>query len=100
MTFSEAMYQLETLRRDAKSHFTNDGDDEVFRNDVEALTLAHGALRLLELGEHLVEHEAHWDINCDGYYPFCSHCGESALKMSRYCPNCGCKMITRECNES
>jgi hypothetical protein len=96
MTYLEAMYQLETLRRDAKSHFTNDGDDEVFRNDVEALTLANGALRLLELGEHLAEPEAHWDINCGSYTPFCSNCGESALKMSPYCPNCGCKMVTRE----
>lgn len=39
---------------------------------------------------------AHWDINCDGYYPFCSNCKESAVKMSKYCPNCGAKMITRE----
>ena len=101
MTYSEAMHQLETLREDAKSHFTNDGDDEVFRNDVEALTLAHGALRLLELGEHLAEHEAHWDINCGSYTPFCSNCGEEppAYEMTAYCPHCGCKMITRECDE-
>ena len=38
---------------------------------------------------------AHWNINCDGYYPFCSHCGEAAQHMSRFCPNCGRKMITR-----
>lgn len=41
------------------------------------------------------EKTAHWDINCDGYYPFCSHCGEAAQHMSRFCPNCGRKMITR-----
>lgn len=41
------------------------------------------------------ERGAHWDINCDGYYPFCSHCGEAAQHMSRFCPNCGRKMITR-----
>ena len=45
--------------------------------------------------EEPAEKIAHWDINCDGYYPFCSNCGESALKMSPYCPNCGCKMVTR-----
>jgi predicted amidophosphoribosyltransferase len=38
---------------------------------------------------------AHWDINCDGYYPFCSHCREAAQHMSPYCGNCGAKMVTR-----
>lgn len=41
------------------------------------------------------ERVAHWDICCDGYYPFCSHCGEAAQHMSPFCPNCGRKMITR-----
>lgn len=41
------------------------------------------------------EKTAHWDINVDGYYPFCSHCGEATQHMSRFCPNCGRKMITR-----
>ena len=41
---------------------------------------------------------AHWDINCDGYYPYCSNCKEEPQggKLSPYCPNCGAKMITRE----
>lgn len=43
---------------------------------------------------------AHWDICCDGYYPFCSACGEEppGREMSKYCPNCGAKMVTRERN--
>lgn len=41
------------------------------------------------------ERVAHWDINCDGYYPFCSACGESTVKMSKYCPNCGARIVTR-----
>lgn len=45
--------------------------------------------------EDPLEKTAHWDINCDGYYPFCSHCGEAAQHMSRFCPNCGRGMITR-----
>ena len=42
------------------------------------------------------EKTAHWDISCDGYYPFCSVCGEEppGREMSRYCPNCGRKMVT------
>ena len=37
---------------------------------------------------------ANWIICCDGYYPFCSVCGEEPLgrEMSRYCPNCGARM--------
>lgn len=42
---------------------------------------------------------AHWDICCDGYYPFCSHCGEATQHMSRFCPNCGAKMVTRRHGE-
>lgn len=41
------------------------------------------------------EKTAHWDINTDGFYPFCSHCGEAAQHMTPHCPNCGAKMITR-----
>lgn len=55
--------------------------------------------------DHLVfdskreEKTAHWDINTDGYYPFCSHCGEAAERMSPHCPNCGAKMVTRRHGE-
>lgn len=40
---------------------------------------------------------AHWDINCDGYYPYCSNCKEEPQggKLSPYCPNCGAEMVTR-----
>lgn len=55
--------------------------------------------------DHLVfdsmreEKTAHWDINIDGYYPFCSHCGEAVERMSPHCPNCGAKMTTRRHGE-
>lgn len=55
--------------------------------------------------DHLVfdskreEKTAHWDINTDGFYPFCSHCGEAAQHMTPHCPNCGAKMITRRHGE-
>lgn len=40
---------------------------------------------------------AHWDISCDGYYPFCSHCKQEPANrtMSKCCPNCGARMTTR-----
>lgn len=55
--------------------------------------------------DHLVfdskreEKTAHWDINTDGFYPFCSHCGEAAQHMTPHCPNCGAKMTTRRHGE-
>lgn len=40
-----------------------------------------------------------WNINCDGYYPYCSECGYEPEKpcfhkdnRTPYCPNCGAKM--------
>lgn len=35
-----------------------------------------------------------WEINCDGYYPYCSNCKEEpqGREMTDYCPNCGCYM--------
>ena len=35
-----------------------------------------------------------WEINSDGYYPFCKHCNHEPKNgvMSNYCPDCGAKM--------
>ncbi len=43
--------------------------------------------------ESLKEH-ARWEINPDGYYPYCPKCNEEPKNgvMSNYCPNCGAKM--------
>ena len=32
-----------------------------------------------------------WEIDCDGYYPYCPNCGEEppSGKMTNFCPNCG-----------
>lgn len=46
--------------------------------------------------EEPAEKTAHWDINTDGFYPFCSHCGEAAQHMSPFCPNCGYRLVTRK----
>lgn len=78
--------------------------DAVRLYDEIAPTISGGYKRDISELDHLVfdskreeskEKTAHWDICCDGYYPFCSHCGEAAQHMSRFCPNCGRKMITR-----
>lgn len=71
-------------------------------------TISGGYTRDISELDHLVfdskreeseEKTAHWDICCDGFYPFCSHCGEAAQHMTRFCPNCGRKMITRRHEE-
>lgn len=64
-------------------------------------TISGGYKRDISELDHMVfdnkreEKTAHWDINTDGYYPFCSHCGEATQHMSPYCGNCGAKMVTR-----
>lgn len=40
--------------------------------------------------------EAKWEISPDGYYPYCSNCGEEpqdGTNLKPYCANCGAKMI-------
>lgn len=40
---------------------------------------------------------AKWEICCDSYYPYCSHCknepqGHVMTRLTKYCPNCGARM--------
>ena len=37
---------------------------------------------------------AHWVINSDGYYPYCSNCKAEPEngKTTKFCPECGAKM--------
>jgi Zn finger protein HypA/HybF involved in hydrogenase expression len=41
----------------------------------------------------IVKH-GEWKICCDGWYPYCSECGEESKvnNMTNYCPNCGADM--------
>ena len=40
------------------------------------------------------QEQAHWEIDCDGYYPYCSNCRHEpeGRKMTKFCENCGAKM--------
>lgn len=33
-----------------------------------------------------------WIVSSDGYYPYCSECGDRPQKITNYCANCGAKM--------
>lgn len=37
---------------------------------------------------------AKWEINSDGYYPYCSHCKNEPEngKMTKWCSECGARM--------
>lgn len=54
------------------------------------------ATALQKLPDSNVEEVIHakWEINCDGYYPYCSHCKAEPKGglMSKRCPNCGALM--------
>ena len=68
-------------------------EEKTFEELYEALQMALDFRKAR--AEEPAEKIAHWDINTDGYYPFCSHCGEATQHMSPYCSNCGAKMMTR-----
>ena len=44
-----------------------------------------------------IQYEADWEINSDGYYPYCTRCGEEPKSgcMTAFCPNCGARMRNR-----
>lgn len=71
--------------------------DDPLVKDIQALEAAIEILKSYEPVKH-----AHWWINCDGYYPCCSACNSEppGREMSRYCPNCGRRMVTPERSKS
>ena len=45
MRINEVLQHLEGLKTEAEGHYTDDGDDEVFHKDVEALSFAIDAVK-------------------------------------------------------
>lgn len=99
MTYEDASNQLRDLIEDCRSFMDNavnavDAENaNLYRRDIDALLIGISAIKQVEK-----VNTAHWDINCDGFYPFCSNCKKTprAHDLTRYCPYCGAKMITRE----
>ena len=60
MTIKETIRQLESLKEDAMSRFNDDGDDEVFRADVEVLDAAIAAIKQQQ------EQESNEPLTLDG----------------------------------
>ena len=49
MNANQIIRHLENLKKEAEGHFTNDGDDEIFHQDTEALQAAIDAVKLNEI---------------------------------------------------
>ena len=49
MNENQIISHLEDLKKEAEGHFTNDGDDEIFHQDAEALRAAIDAVKRNEL---------------------------------------------------
>ena len=60
MTIKKTIRQLESLKEDAMSRFNDDGDDEVFRADVEVLDAAIAAIKQQQ------EQESNEPLTLDG----------------------------------
>lgn len=73
-----------------------------FANELYSLCETEGKIGKFEINEALKNFlgikKAKWEINCDGYYPECTNCGEEPKdrKMSKICPNCGAEMENGE----
>jgi hypothetical protein len=91
MTHKEAADQLRDLIQDRRSLMTDEEHSDIYKRDIEALQFGIDAIEQAEKGD-----TANWVICCDGYYPFCSVCGEATQHMTPYCPNCGYRLVTRK----
>lgn len=49
MNANQIISHLEDLKKEAEGHFTNDGDDEIFHQDAEALQAAADAVKSNEI---------------------------------------------------
>ena len=49
MNANQIIHHLEDLKKEAEGHFTNDGDDEIFHQDAEALQAAIDAVKSNEI---------------------------------------------------
>lgn len=51
-------------------------------------------IRIVEKQPTIEPKQAHWEIDWDGYYPYCSECRHEpeGRTMTKFCENCGAEM--------
>ena len=57
MNANQIIRHLEDLKKEAEGHFTNDGDDEIFHQDAEALQAAADAVKRNEIIADAIDQE-------------------------------------------
>ena len=62
MNANQIISHLEDLKKEAEGHFTNNGDDEIFHQDAEALQAAIYAVKLNEIISDAINSEI---ANCN-----------------------------------
>ena len=62
MNANQIIRHLEDLKKEAEGHFTNDGDDEIFHQNAEALQAAIDAVKLNEIISDAINSEI---ANCN-----------------------------------
>lgn len=99
------------IPKEFERHFNNDRfKDSIERLKGDAGTFCLAGKYEIELCEILIESlrnaeiisseykprlTAKWDINCDGYYPYCTNCGNEpqVKELTKFCPKCGALML-------
>lgn len=76
--------------------------DDILKNSTITVSNENSSDVTFISGESLMIKEAKWEINCDGYYPYCTNCNEEPPSgvMTNYCPNCGAKMFKNTFNNN
>ena len=94
-SFLESVFdQIKENKPDKAEQLIRFVEDHAIRCAIEAIQVA--AMCKKEIEEQ--PQEARWIVSSDGYYPYCSNCGARPQKMTKYCAECGCKMM-KEVND-
>lgn len=90
--FKDSLKRIQTdVLDEIESDFSISG-----KYELEVLEMLLDAFKNAEIisSEYKPRLTAKWDINCDGYYPYCTNCMNEppGREMTEFCPRCGAYM--------